>query len=126
MKLLTFILMLALVGCGSRESRDKQTAQQIRQWVPQWTSLQTTRQIMEQHQFACSIISYDSVAQMTNSPDKDDRELDSVWTRFHDQKGQPETVTNVTHLECKSAKCDIVFMIANDKMIGFRFSGPGL
>ena len=82
MKLLTFILMLALVGCGSRESRDKQTAQQIRQWVPQWTSLQTTRQIMEQHQFACSIISYDSVAQMTNSPDKDDRELDSVWSRF--------------------------------------------
>ena len=119
-KLLPFILMLALAGCGNRESRDKQMAQQINQWVPMWTSLQTTRQIMEQHQFACSTISYDSIDQMSNSHGEAFRDEYDLWTKFVDQKGKTQTVTNITHLKCQTAKFDVLFIIVNDKETGFQ------
>jgi hypothetical protein len=126
MKILPFLLLFALAGCSNRESRDKQMSRQILQWVPMHTSLAAARQIMEQHQYACSVTSYDTIEQMTNGGGQNLIVESALWTTALSRHGQQEAVTNITHLKCESATSNITFRVLNGETEGFAISGPGL
>src|SRR5262249_46713204 len=99
MKTLPAILLLALVGC-SHSDHDlmlRQTSEKVSQWVPMGTSLAVAQQTMEQHQFACSVSSYDSREQMQKEWPKDTAIWDERIIRDHATQG----VKNVTYLQCK-------------------------
>jgi hypothetical protein len=99
MKTLPFILSLALVGC-SHSGAPGATApgvimgEELHQWIPANTSLAAARQIMEQHQYACSVASYDSLNGITNNPDA------VQWTKEFIRNHGSEAVTNISVLDC--------------------------
>ena len=97
MKLPPFILMFALFGCARSDSDNpaSHTSRQIEEWVPPGTSLALARQIMEQHQFACTVVSYDSKAAMPPGADT------LRWDTGIIRDGKPESVTNLTLLICR-------------------------
>ena len=57
----------ALVGCSRTENPATKMSHQVHQWVPDGTPLVAARQIMEQHQFTCTIDSYTNQAAMYDS-----------------------------------------------------------
>ena len=120
MKILPFILLFALMGCGHSESQSRRLSEQISQMVPDGTSLASARQIMEQRKFACSVVSYDKVEQITNSADA------ILWTTFVVRDGLRQAVTNISHLECKSSRCQVTFTLLNGATTGFSASGSAL
>jgi len=89
--------MFALFGCARSDSDNpaSQMNRQIREWVPPGTSLAVARQIMEQHQFACTVASYDSKAAMPPGADT------LRWDTGIIRDGKPESVTNFTLLICR-------------------------
>src|SRR4051794_33167699 len=99
MKMLPFILLLALVGCdrSGEQAMLTQTSEQVRQWVPTGASLAAARQTMEQHQFSCSVTSYGSLEQMKLVRPKEA----GIWWGSIIRDHATQTVTNVTDLECK-------------------------
>src|ERR1700690_653295 len=107
MKILPFILLVTLIGCSRPESQAHTMGEQISQWVPDGTPLALAQQIMEQHQFICSVVSYDNAEQMSNSPDA------VLWKTIVVKDGQHFAVTNVSHLECKKPQCNITFSVVN-------------
>jgi hypothetical protein len=90
---------------------------QIRQWVPDGTPLTTARQIMEQHGFTCSVVSFDRAEQMTNKLDA------AFWKMKMMENGQQVQVTNVSHLDCEKPRIGITFILLNGKTIGFLGGG---
>jgi hypothetical protein len=101
MKISPFILLVVLIGCGRSDTPNpaSQMSQQIQQWVPKGTSVAAARQIMEQHQFVCTVGSYDSKAAMPSGSDP-------LWWDaggFIGKSGKTLPVTNVTLLTCTRA-----------------------
>lgn len=94
MKLLPFILMFVLAGCSQPESPATQMSHQIQEWVPAGTSLAAARQIMEQHQFTCTVGSYESKAAMPPGSDT------IRWDTGIIRNGKPAALTNLTLLNC--------------------------
>jgi hypothetical protein len=99
MKILPIILLVTLIGCSRSETPDpaSQMSQQIQHWVPKGTSVAAARQILEQHQFVCTVGSYDSRAAMPPGSDP-------LWWdvgSFVGRDGKTMPVTNVTILTCK-------------------------
>ena len=74
MRYLLLILLAALPSCSRAErlsaEPDEATAQ-VKRWIPVGTSVAHARRIMEQHGFACSLV--------TNSAFADLRETDYVY-----------------------------------------------
>jgi hypothetical protein len=96
MKYLTLCLWFALLGCGCSKSTSAGSERQIRQWVPVGTSLASARQILEQHEFACTVDSYTSLAMMQD-------DLDRVrWKAGIIREGRFEAVTNISHVNFKN------------------------
>ena len=102
MKILPFILVIALIGCSCSKSPAKKMAKELPQWIPTGTSLVAARQIMEQHQYVCSVVSYDNVGAINNKPHLDAADLDAVqWTQVYMQRsGESEPATNISILRC--------------------------
>jgi hypothetical protein len=101
MKIVPFILLVALIGCSHSETASPalQMSRQIQQWVPKGTPLAAARQAMEQHQFVCTVDSYASRAAMPPGSDP-------LWWNvgsFISRDGKTLPVTNVTILTCKRA-----------------------
>jgi hypothetical protein len=99
MKIFPIILLVALIGCRRSETptRASQMSRQIQQWVPKGTSVSAARQIMEQHQFVCTVGAYDSRAAMPAGSDP-------LWWdvgAFISINGKTLPVTNVTILTCR-------------------------
>ncbi len=99
MKISPLILLVALLGCSQSQTLNpaSQMGQQIKQWVPQGTSVAAAQQIMQQHQFVCTVGSYDSRAAMPPGSDP-------LWwdvRSFKGRDGKTMPVTNVTILICK-------------------------
>lgn len=117
MRILPFILLVVLTGCGRPESHAQKMGKQISQWVPDGTSLALARQTMEQHQFACSVTSYSNAAQMSNDPDA------VLWKTIVTRGRQHFPVTNISHLECKTPQCHVTFTIINDEVSGYSAFG---
>src|ERR1039458_1024591 len=123
MKTLTLILLLALIGCSRSESPSQKASKQIQQWIPPETSLASARQIVEQHGFTCSIVSYDSIGAITNDPDA------IQWTKeFMLRNGKTEAVTNISVLNCdwadsgnKESRCKAAWVVINDKAMALMW-----
>jgi hypothetical protein len=101
MKIFPIILLIALIGCSRSKtpSQASQMSQQIQHWVPKGTSMSKARQIMEEHQFVCTVGSYDSRAAMPPGSDL-------LWWdvgSFISSGGKTLRVTNVTILTCTRA-----------------------
>ena len=111
------ILLVVLTGCSHSASRAEKLSRQIQQWVPDGTPLAAARQMMQQHQFKCSVISFDNAEQMTNSADA------VLWKTIVVRDGQHFAVTNVSHLECKTPQCGITFSVVNGETVGFTAGG---
>jgi hypothetical protein len=62
---------------------------------------------MEQHQFSCSVDSFDSFEQLTNKMPN--------WG--YAAQHIPANVTNISVMECKSTKGVVTFILANNEMI---------
>jgi hypothetical protein len=120
MKLLPYILLFVLVGCGPSELQTRKLSEQISQLVPDGTPLASARQIMEQHQFTCSVVSYEKQSQTTNSADA------ILWTTFVVRDGLRQAVTNITHLECKASRRRVTITVVNGTTHGFSVSGSPL
>ena len=80
---------------------------------------------MQSHGFVCSIVSFDSLAQMTN---RSDAILDGPqWHVILERNGSKQTVTNISYLDCKLAQtnkvCDVRFVMLNGQTAGIRASG---
>jgi hypothetical protein len=119
MKTLPIILLVVLIGCSRSETpnRASQISQQIQRWVPMGTSVTAARQIMEQHQFVCTVSSYDSRAAMPPGSDP-------IWWeigRFIGRDGKAMPVTNVTILDFKQANCSARLSAVNGETDG-RYS----
>ncbi len=117
MRMLLIMLLIVPTGCGHADSRAQKMGEQISQWVPVGTSLAAARRIMEQHQFTCSVVSYASAEQMSNSPDA------VLWKTIVTRDRQHFAVTNVVHLECKSPQCSITFTVVNGEVSGHSALG---
>jgi hypothetical protein len=123
MKTLTLILLLALIGCSRSESPAQKASKQIQQWIPTGTSLASARQIVEQHGFTCSTISYDSMKAITNDPDA------IQWTKEFILKHQKtEVVTNISVLKSvwtdsknQRSQCSAGWVVINDKTMGLMW-----
>ena len=122
MKTLPFILLLALIGCSHSESPAQKASKQIQQWIPAGTPLASARQIVEQHGFAYSIISYDSMEAITNDPDA------IQWAREFRLSHKTEAVTNISVLKSdwtddkdKRSQCKAGWVVINDKTMGLMW-----
>jgi hypothetical protein len=99
MKILPFMLVVALVGCGrSDDPGVPQTTsymeRQIQEWIPAGTPLAVAMQIMEQHHFACRVASYDSKAAMPPGSGT------IRWDTGIIRSGKAAAVTNLSLLTC--------------------------
>lgn len=119
MKTLLIILSFCLLGCGCSKQRHTM-GDQILQWIPFGTSLESARQIMEQHQFTCTLVSYDRVEQMTNNPDA------VLWKTMVVRNDQRFAVTNVSYLECKKEQWDYTLTLVNGETRALTGGGPNL
>ena len=107
MKVLVFILLVALVGCSRSDTASPalQMSRQIQQWIPKGTPVAAVRELMEQHQFVCTVDSYASREAMPPGSDR-------LWWNigsFISRDGRTLPVTNVTILACKRADTHIEY-----------------
>ena len=102
MKGLPYILLAALIGCSRQATPNQasQMSQQIQQWIPNGARVAVVQQIMEQHQFVCTVGSYDSRAAMPAGSDPKWWDVGGYIT----SGGKTLPVTNVTILTCKRAE----------------------
>ena len=116
MKTLPFILLLALVGCdrSGQDAMLRKTSEEVRQWVPMGTSLAVARQTMEQHQYSCSVSSYDSLEQMQRERPKDIE----IWSEKIIRDHVIQSITNVTYLECKQGHLAVLLRLVNGETTG--------
>ena len=122
MKIIPFILIFVLVGCGrgkAPESQSTRTSRQIEKWVPDGKDLASAQQIMEQHHFICSTMSYTNADGMTHDA------ASIYWSQGIVRDGETEIVTNITILICqdtdtnnKAKKCVARLPVVNGKTAG--------
>jgi hypothetical protein len=94
MKLLPFILLFSLLGCGHRELASERATRQIQQWVPAGTPIAAARQIMEHHRFTCLVTSYTNKQGMVQGTVED---ADAhYWDTHLWVGGTAVAVTNIT------------------------------
>ena len=117
MNKLPLILMIFLIGCSHPESNSQKLGEQIQKWVPFGTSLEEAQKTMEQHQFTCSVVSYENAAQMSNSPDA------VAWKTTVVRNNQSFKVTNVSHLVCEKLRCSFTFSVVNGQISSFWGGG---
>ena len=112
MKTFPLVLLFALVGSSNSEPPAKNLADELIQWIPAGSSLAAVRQIMEQHQFVCSIVSYDDLNAMSNNPTA------FWWTKsFIQNSGRSEPVINITTLNCELVESKKIWRHAEWVMI---------
>jgi hypothetical protein len=116
MRILPFVMLLALVGCddSEQEAMLRKTSKQVEQWIPMGTSLAVARQTMEQHQFRCSVASYDSVEQMKLVRPEEI----GIWKESVIRDHVMQDVTNVTDLECKKERLWVNLRLVNGETMG--------
>jgi hypothetical protein len=107
MKILPFVLLVALIGCSRSQPSALLTTDELWQWVPVGTSLDSARKTMEQHQFTCSVISYDKPEQMGG-----DREA-SIFGSLVVKDGVQQVVTNLSYLVCTQSNVEVRICLAN-------------
>ena|ERR1041385_14458 len=95
-----------MAGC-SRHAPKPSTGDTILQWVPFKTSTASAQQIMEHHNFTCSVVTYTNADQMSNDADV------NLWGTSYREDGRSLVVTNVSHLECERPHCKIRFTLVN-------------
>ena len=111
------VLMMMLVGCG-RPARQTEkvmlmhTNDLVLKWVPMGSSLGLARQNMEQHQFKCSVVSYNSAAEMKEPG------ATNIWKGTVFRNGVSSAVTNVTRLQCKKGPVEVDFTLVNGETKG--------
>jgi hypothetical protein len=113
MRFLPFILMLALFGCGRAESPADRLSRQIQEWVPVGTPLASAQQILEQHQFSCSVVSYTNKEAMIH-----DHQDYFPFTTGIIRDGKFQAVTNVSNLSFKNHDSDGTLTIVNGQNTG--------
>jgi hypothetical protein len=116
MKILPFVLLVALIGCSRSQPSALLTTDVLSQWVPVGTSLGSARQTMEHHQFACSVISYDKPEQMGG-----DREA-SIFGSLVVKDGVQQVVTNLSYLVCTQSNVEVRICLANGVTRGVSVS----
>jgi hypothetical protein len=91
------VLLVALLGCGKRQVASDRLTRQVQQWITNGTPLLAAQQILEQHQFNCSVLSYSNKQSMAQGGTND---LDSHWWDTSlSVNGRSVPVTNITHLK---------------------------
>jgi hypothetical protein len=90
------------------------TSAQVLQWVPMGTSLASARQTIEEHQFSCSVSSYDSLEQMKLERPKDI----GIWKEEVIRDHVIQAITNVTYLECTQEHLVVLLQLVNGKTMG--------
>jgi hypothetical protein len=116
MKYLPFILMLALFGCERTESPADGLSRQIKEWIPVGTPLASAQQILEQHQFTCSVDSYTNKEEMLH-----DHQDYFPFTTGIIWDGKFQTVTNVSNLHFKNQNSQGTLTIVNGRNTGNCF-----
>src|SRR5262245_9390489 len=111
------ISLLVLVGCG-RPAQNTQkvmlmhTNDLVLKWVPMGSSLGVARQNMEQHQFKCSEVSYNSPAEMKEPG------ATNIWKGAVIRNGVSGPVTNVTRLQCRQGSLEVQLTLINGETRG--------
>lgn len=108
--------MLALFGCGRSESPADRLSRQIQEWVPVGTPLASAQQILEQHQFSCSVDSYTNNEAMLR-----DHQDYFPFTSGIIRDGKFQAVTNVSILHFKNQNSDGTLTIVNGQNTGRCF-----
>src|ERR1044071_492669 len=109
MKILPFILVIALFGCSRPELPSTRLLRAVQEWVPEGTPLSSAQKIMEEHQFTCTVHSFTNRLMMTNHMEAVCWGSDGVRALGV----RDDVVTNVTLLECQwtdiqnTSKCSI-------------------
>jgi len=107
------------MGCSQSAQPAHRPGDQVLKWVPWGTSLESARQIMEQHEFTCSVVTYDGPEQMTNTAQADA----VLWNTVEITNGVTYRVTNVAHLKCVKTNCTVIFALANGRTSRLFASG---
>lgn len=115
MKVAPFILLLGLASCGLSDSR--RSSEQVLELVPFGTPLMAARQVMEQEQFSCSVVSYTNPPQARNKAEWD------LWNTPVVRGSQRFAVTNVSVLKCTRRKCVVTFTVVNGETSGLAVRG---
>jgi hypothetical protein len=113
MKHLPLVLMLALFGCGRAESPADQFSRQIQEWVPVGTPLLSARQVLEEHQFICTTVSYTNKETMVQ-----DHQDSIFFTTGVIRDGKVQAVTNVTILDFKNQSAGGRLTAVNGQIVG--------
>lgn len=111
------ILLLALVGCGRPAQKTEKvmlmhTNDLVLKWVPMGSSLGVARQNMEQHQFKCSVVSYNNPAEMKEPG------ATNIWKGAVIRNGVSSPVTNVTRLQCRQGSLEVQLTLVNGETRG--------
>ena len=96
MKALYIIALLAAAGCSQPDSQVSHL-NQIKQWMPDGSTLASARHAMEQHQYSCSVASFDSREKMPVVLGADK----SLWDLGVIKNDKVETATNLSLLTCR-------------------------
>ena len=76
---------------------------------------------MEQHEFACTVVTYDGPEQMTNTAQADA----VLWNTIEVRNGVTYRVTNVAHLKCVKTNFTVTFALVNGRTSRLSASGSG-
>jgi hypothetical protein len=116
MKTFSLILLLGLVGCNrsGKEAILAQSSEQVRQWVPMGSPLAVARQTMEEHQYKCSVTSFNSVEEMQRVLPNDI----GIWKEMVIRDRVIHDITNVTYLECKREPLVVLLRLVNGETTG--------
>jgi hypothetical protein len=98
------------IASGNRS----ELSRQILELVPIGTPLEGARRTMTQHQFSCSVDSYTSPAEMSNS---------AIWDAPFVKNGQRLAVTNVSRLTCATNGCVATFWVVNGETTSLAVKG---
>jgi hypothetical protein len=118
------LVLLLLAGIGwqyelhSMKIRGVEFGSQLREWIPEATPLASAQQILEQHRFICSVVSYDNIRAITNNPDA------VQWTQnFILENRKTEAVTNISVLNChdKQKRYSAGWVAINNRTLGLMW-----
>lgn len=118
------LVLISLAGVGwlyqlcSVKIKSAKIDSQLHEWIPEGTPVASARQIMEQRQFTCSVVSFDNIRAITNNPDA------VQWTQnFILENRKTEAVTNISVLNCydQRNRCSAGWLAINNRMLGLMW-----